>query len=69
MYKAKEYRGLFNVRIKPELHQRIAAEAINTYLSSKFKLNFELRYACYAGYIRAYGANDVSCTRCKKYNY
>lgn len=24
----KEYRGLFNVRIKPELHRRIAAEAI-----------------------------------------
>ncbi len=24
----KEYRGLFNVRIKPELHRRIAAEAV-----------------------------------------
>ncbi len=24
----KEYRGLFNVRIKPELHRRVAAEAV-----------------------------------------
>lgn len=24
----KEYRGLFNVRIQPELHRRIAAEAV-----------------------------------------
>ena len=32
----KEYRGLFNVRIKPELHRRIAAEAMkrNTTLNA-----------------------------------
>lgn len=29
----KEYRGLFNVRIKPELHKRIAAEAVKNNLS------------------------------------
>ena len=29
----KEYRGLFNVRIKPDLHRRIAVEALKNNLS------------------------------------
>ncbi|WP_029543487.1 type II toxin-antitoxin system HicB family antitoxin [Selenomonas sp. AB3002] len=29
----KEYRGLFNVRIRPDLHKRIAAEAVKKNIS------------------------------------
>lgn len=29
----KEYRGLFNVRIKPDLHKRLAVEAVRNNLS------------------------------------
>jgi len=43
-----------------------ALRAFYTNLRLKNIKFFNRRYACYAGYICAYGANAVSCNHCKK---